>query len=215
VHFPMLFSLHPCSSARARARSGLCGASISSGTLTDRSQLTLWAWGSWTVVAIRPRFSVEPGPSVLLVIEPPFFVQPNQEAENGFITAGGHVISWREGSSLEGELFQSLSHPAISKLVEFAIEIHGEDQIDAQIRSASDGEKDLDNIRLDMLLDEFSTDVRQVLARAAGSKSGWFKTVGRMEQVARRIVAPDLANADAAFTAILESIFTWAIGERA
>lgn len=114
-------------------------------------------------------------------------VRPDQGTENTFKATGGQVIAWRNGRALEDELFLSLSSAAVTKLVEYAIELHGEDLIDAHIKSASEGRKDLTSIRSDMLFDEFSTENRQALGKAARTKSGWFKTVGRMEEVARRM----------------------------
>ena len=50
---------------------------------------------------------------------------------------------------------------------------------------------------------------RQILGKAAG-KSGWFKTVSRMEYVGREIVGPDLARAEPEFRTRIDDLFGWA-----
>jgi hypothetical protein len=51
---------------------------------------------------------------------------------------------------------------------------------------------------------------REILGRAARAKeAGWFKSVTWMEDVAREIVGPDLANADAGFRSLVDEIFVW------
>jgi hypothetical protein len=56
-----------------------------------------------------------------------------------------------------------------------------------------------------------SDESRAVLGKAARTrKAGWFKSVTWMEEVARNTVGPDLADADAGFTALIEDIFAWA-----
>jgi hypothetical protein len=138
-------------------------------------------------------------------------VQPDPTTEAAFRAAGGEIIAWRSGRALEEELFLSLSADAVTKLVEYAVELHGEDLIDAQIKSASHGHKTLTAIRIELQA-QLSAEGRSALGNAAKTRSGWFKTVSRMEQVAREIAAVDLANADPDFRTIIESIFIWAGG---
>lgn len=118
---------------------------------------------------------------------------------------------WRDGRALEDELFLSLTDSAVSKLIDYAIELHGEHLIDEHIKSASENAVDLKNIQFNSVFDTLSVDKRAILGRAARTRNrGWFKSVTCMEEIGRNIVGPDLADADAGFQRIIESIFVWA-----
>jgi putative ATP-dependent endonuclease of the OLD family len=133
------------------------------------------------------------------------------EVANMFTEAGGTLIAWPNRNAIEDELFRSLTDQAIDELIDLAVELHGEDSIDQHIKSASDGDYELENIRADALEEGYSDEVRIVLGKAArGRKSGWFKSVSWMERAARDIVGPDLADADKDFRIIVEEIFEWA-----
>ena len=139
--------------------------------------------------------------------------KPTASVEADFIAAGGKVIAWRAGRALEDELFLSLTNDAVSKLIDRAVELHGEELVDAHIKSASQDKKNLTIIQTETLIDGIKTDSRLILGKASRTrtrKAGWFKSVTWMEDVARDIVGPDLAKADAGFKALIDDIFAWA-----
>ena len=136
-------------------------------------------------------------------------VDPTPELEAAFKASGGTVIAWRDRRALEDELFVSLSDTAIHQLITLAAELKEESLINEHIKSASDGALDLNQIQIAALMDGFSPENRDVLARAAKSGKGWFKTVSAMEAVARDIVGPDLPNADTGLKEIIDAIFGW------
>lgn len=137
--------------------------------------------------------------------------KPTAAVEAAFIADGGTVVAWREGRALEDELFLSLTDDAVGKLLDRAVELHGEDLINDHIKSASQNAKDLNGIRTEALIDGITLESRALLGKAARTKkAGWFKSVTWMEDVARDIVGPDLANADAGFRERVGSIFAWA-----
>jgi hypothetical protein len=137
--------------------------------------------------------------------------KPTPAVEAGFIANDGNVIAWRDGRALEDELFLSLTDDSVGKLLDRAIELQSEELVNEHIKSASQNVKDLTAIRTEALLDGFSVESRAILGKAARTKrAGWFKSVTWMEEVARDIVGPDLANADAGFRELVESIFAWA-----
>ncbi len=137
--------------------------------------------------------------------------KPTAAVEAAFIAGGGTVVAWRDGRALEDELFLSLSDDGVGKLLDRAVELHGEELVNEHIKSASQNAKDLNGIRTEALFDGITLESRAVLGRAARArKAGWFKSVTWMEDVARDIVGPDLANADAGFWALTDSIFGWA-----
>jgi hypothetical protein len=139
--------------------------------------------------------------------------KPTEGVEGAFEGSGGRAFKWRDGGALEDELFVSLSARAVARLLDYAVELHGEDIVDAHIKSVSEGKSSLAGIRSDLLLDMLPSESRVVLGRAARRRrEGWFKSVTWMEHVGHEIVGPDLADADPGFRAIIESVFAWAGG---
>jgi putative ATP-dependent endonuclease of the OLD family len=136
--------------------------------------------------------------------------KPTEKVEVAFIANGGQVFAWRDGRTLEDELFLSLTDDAVTKLIDSAIDLHGDELINAHIKSVSKNAKDLDTICREALFDGFTRESRLILGKAARTrKAGWFKSVTWMEDVARDIVGPDLVKADAGFKALVEDIFAW------
>lgn len=137
--------------------------------------------------------------------------KPTAAVEATFIADGGTVVAWRNGRALEDELFLSLTDDGVGKLLDRAVELHGEDLVNDHIKSASQNAKDLNGIQTEALIDGITPESRAILGKAARTKkAGWFKSITWMEDVAHDIVGPDLANADAGFTALIDSIFAWA-----
>ena len=137
--------------------------------------------------------------------------KPDEALETEFIDGGGKVVAWRDGRALEDELFLSLTDDGVDELIDFAVELHGEELVNEHIKSASGNAKDLDGIRAESRRNGLSDESRAVLGMAARTrKAGWFKSVTWMEEVARNTVGPDLAYADAGFTALVDDIFAWA-----
>lgn len=138
-------------------------------------------------------------------------VQPDPPKEVAFIAAGGKVIAWGNGRALEDELFASLSEGSAMKLLAQAVKLHGEELVDAHIKSATNGTKSLTDIQIEPLHGSLSAESRAVLGKAArAKKAGWFKTVTWMEDVARDIVGPGLEASAADFKARVAGIFDWA-----
>lgn len=139
---------------------------------------------------------------------------PTTATEVDFTSKGGAVFAWREGRTLEDELFLSLTDVAIRKLLDRAIELHGSALIDEHIKSASQNKLDLERARAESLLDGLTVESRTIIGKASRTKKGgWFKSVTWMEDVARDIVGPELANADLAFRNIVDSLFAWSAND--
>ena len=119
-------------------------------------------------------------------------------------------MEWSDERALEDELFLSLTHDGVRKLIRRAIELHGEQLIDAHIKSHTNNENDLRSILSEAQSGSFTAENRRVLGKAAQKKAGWLKTVTWMEGVGREIVGPDLASADEEFRALIDGIFVWA-----
>lgn len=136
---------------------------------------------------------------------------PTPAVEAAFVENGGTLVAWRDGRALEDELFLSLSDDGVGKLLDRAVELHGEELVNDHIKSASQNAKDLNGVRTEALIDGIAHESRAILGKAArAKKAGWFKSVTWMEDVARDIVGPDLANADAGFRDRVGRVFAWA-----
>jgi putative ATP-dependent endonuclease of OLD family len=97
----------------------------------------------------------------------------------------------------------------VGDLVDEAIKLKDESFINENIKSASSNAKDLAAIRTDLRSDGITDESSEVLAAAAKSGSGWFKTVTAMETVAREIIGPTLGEATDEFSEKIEAIFDW------
>jgi putative ATP-dependent endonuclease of OLD family len=138
--------------------------------------------------------------------------KPTAGVEKSFTNAGGTAFSWRQDRALEDELFASLSDAAVSKMLDYAIELHGDSLIDDHIKSATSGKVNLEEVRGELLLGTPPAETRAALGKAARTKkAGWFKSVSWMEDVARNIVGPDLAGegVDEGYATILADVFSW------
>ncbi len=137
--------------------------------------------------------------------------KPTAGVEAAFTADGGKVVAWRDGRTLEDELFLSMTDDGVGKLIDRAVELHGEELVNEHIKSASQNAKDLNAVQTESLINGITPASRHILGKAARTKkAGWFKSVTWMEDVARDIVGPDLANVDAGFRALVDAIFAWA-----
>jgi putative ATP-dependent endonuclease of OLD family len=137
--------------------------------------------------------------------------RPAAEIEQAFKADGGTVVAWRNGRTLEDELFLSLTAGAIAKLIDRAVELHSEETVDAHIKSVPQSAKNLAAIRAELAAGAIYPESRAILGKAAATRrAGWFKSVTWMEDAARDIIGPDLDNAEAGFRALIVAIFAWA-----
>ena len=128
---------------------------------------------------------------------------PDPKAEEKFKARGGKVIYWRQGRATEQELFEALPGDAVSAMIDTAAGLHGEAAVRAHVASTQEGASAKADPR--GMLDAGG---RLRLGKAA-KKSGWYKTVGWMDEVGADIVGPNLIRCDAAFQATVAEIFGW------
>lgn len=137
--------------------------------------------------------------------------KPDAQIAATFVGQGGAEFVWRDGRALEDELFLSLTDESVIKLVEMAIELHGADLVEEHIKSASNNAKDLNAIWMEVFDSGLTRETRGLLGQASKRRrSGWFKSVTWMEDVARDIVGPDLERADQGFASLVGVLFAWA-----
>lgn len=135
-------------------------------------------------------------------------VHPTPELETAFMAAGGQVFRWRAGRALEDELFLSLGAEAAAKLLALAVSVKDEALVNEHIKSASQNARDLAAIQAEWAAG-LSLESRALLGRAARFKGakGWFKSVSTMEEAARVIIGPGLAQADPAIASFIDNLF--------
>lgn len=136
-------------------------------------------------------------------------VQPNEAEEAEFLAKHGTLFRWRDGCALEDELFRALSDEAVVALLGRAVALLDNDLVDDHLRSASNGQHNYAECVFAV-----SPEIRETLGKAARSKKGsWFKSVTKMEEVARDIVFPNLATSDESFRNTVASIEQWMFRE--
>jgi hypothetical protein len=132
-------------------------------------------------------------------------VQPDATEEGLFTFNGCPLFKWEPGQALEHAIFYGVSDATVHRLLERAVELHGEELIGEHIAAASNN-----TVTLAQCRGPVTPQTRQVLATAAKwKKNAWFKTVSWMEDAARDIIGPDYQTATQAFRTVIGAIFQW------
>lgn len=128
-----------------------------------------------------------------------------------FVAAGGYLVAWRDGRALEDELFMSMPAAAVSTLIETALQLTEDGLVDQHIKTRSSGRANLATVLLDGRDAGFSAAARRLLGESSRiRKAGWFKSIGKMEGVARDVLGPNLDASDAGFRDVVRNLFGWA-----
>jgi hypothetical protein len=127
-----------------------------------------------------------------------------------FTAAGGQALTWRAGRALEDELFMSLSDAAIVALVAKASDVVGRELVEQHILSKSNGQRRLQEIEAERLLDGISAASKQLLGSSSRIKgAGWFKSLRVYQDIAKNTIGPNLPTAEQGFRALVEQLRTW------
>ena len=131
--------------------------------------------------------------------------KPDAAVEAAFIEGAGPIHKWRDGCALEDELFDALPDKAVTALLDYAIQLHGNDLVGDHIKSISNGKVDLPGCQ-----GKITPAVRAALAKACAThRAPWFKNVTAMERIGREIVGPVYKQCDEKFTKIVDGLFAW------
>ena len=131
--------------------------------------------------------------------------QPDAMEEADFLLKGGTLVKWRPGYALEDEIFEAVRAADIDRLLDYAVDVHGEEHVSSKISTISHGAKNLASVRGDA-----SAANRKLLGSTSrAKKSGWYKQVGWMEYVGREIVGPGLAEFQQPARDQINGIFDW------
>jgi putative ATP-dependent endonuclease of the OLD family len=131
--------------------------------------------------------------------------RPKESSEMDFVGQAGPIHRWRDGQALEDELFDALPDDAVAALLDYAVELHGEELVEDHIKSVSGGKVNLGACRGKM-----TPGIRAALAKACATKATpWFKNVSAMEHIGREIVGPVYKDCDEGFQRIVDGLFAW------
>lgn len=137
-------------------------------------------------------------------------IEPGQTVVEQFDAKGGATFTWRKGMTLEDELFLSLTPNGVCKLLDCAVKLKGEATVDAHIKTVSRNASDLNSIRSEASANVASIPTRQLLGKASRTKdNSWYKNVTDMQDLARDVVGPDMANAEEELRTRVASLFSW------
>lgn len=137
---------------------------------------------------------------------------PATEAKR-FTDNGGELFHWADGQSIEDAIICSASDAAVLAILEAAVELNPDDvsSIDGKIRTASGGQLTLEDAKTLADIGCLTLQQKGWIAKAAGGKKGWFKDIGRMESLARDVIAPRFREFDTPFRTVVQSILTWVV----
>lgn len=134
--------------------------------------------------------------------------------------AGGRLFTWEDDFALEDALFAYLTPASVTKLLEFALENVGRASMDEKIKEQFGSEASVSSILDGAEFTGYTNDIRKKLGLAsrtkkksknddAQKKSGWFKSIDRMERVGRELVGPAMALDKSPLTQVVFDIFGW------
>ena len=139
-------------------------------------------------------------------------LQPTPAKQAELSGQNGSTFTWNAGQSIEMALIGGASEPILFQMIDYAILEHGFELIAAHIQSASENAEHLEGLRAILSSPQHSiTDAqRSIVAIAAGSGKGWFKTVRYMEHIARTIIAPNFGSLTPALQQQINGLLVWA-----
>lgn len=140
-------------------------------------------------------------------------ITPTAQVEATFHQLGGGTFTWDAGQSLEAAIFNNAGDATLLAMLDYAIIEHGQEMVAAHIQSASGNQETVENLRalLHSPQHTITPAQRAVLVTASTNKSNpWFKSVGRMEHVASRILALNFADVREDFRNRVNALLGWA-----
>lgn len=137
---------------------------------------------------------------------------PEAEAK-AFKDNGGQLIHWLDGQSIEAAIILSATDDIVAAILESAEEVNDNDTewLASKLASASNGNLSYNDANILAKSGSLDTERKEWIAKAAGGKKGWFKDVGRMEALARYVIAPNFKTFDKQFQSTVISILNWAL----
>jgi putative ATP-dependent endonuclease of OLD family len=131
--------------------------------------------------------------------------------------AGVHVFLWAKERALEQAMFNDVSDAAVEELLDLAVELNSEEEVNSSIAQVSAGNFTLESVRESFALaNVYAANIREILGDAAklsskakngkAARKGWFKSISRMEAAGDRIIGPQFRYANGDFRRTLEAL---------
>lgn len=142
------------------------------------------------------------------------FIDADKPAAPGvaeaYLQSGGSLATWREGMTLEDELFRCLPDASIDALLLKAKERVGEELVNQQLFAKSNGQTNLAAIEALRPNSAYPPDIRALLGEASRiKKNSWFKSLTTYQSIVLDIVSQDYANAEAGFKAVVDKLWAF------
>ncbi len=139
-------------------------------------------------------------------------VEPDLVQETMFEANGGAVFKWQAGQKIEAAIVHGLPASQLLQFIDCAVELHGEDLIDQHLNGASGGDLSVAFFRSAIDGSAITFDQRDQLINAcSGKKNPWFKNVGAMQELTKRVIAPHFDECEVAFRSVINNIQIWAL----
>jgi len=127
-----------------------------------------------------------------------------------YLATGGQLLTWRQGLTLEDELFRYLGQSAVDALLDKAKQLVGQELMNQHIQTKSEGRSSFEAIETERLMSGYSDEARVLLGASSRIRNnGWFKSLTAYQEIARHIVGPDLPNAERGFKAITDQLWAF------
>lgn len=140
-------------------------------------------------------------------------ITPAALVEAAFHQLGGCTFTWDADQSLEAAVFNNVGEATLLLMLDYAILEHGLEIVTAHIQSVSGNQETVENLRalLHSPQHTITPEQRAVLVKASTTKNNpWFKSVGRMEHVASKILTLNLADLREDFRNRVNALLGWA-----
>jgi ABC-type cobalamin/Fe3+-siderophores transport system ATPase subunit len=147
-------------------------------------------------------------------------VAVDSQVRDRLTEAGGRLFTWEDGFALEDALFVHLPDEYVDRLLEFALENVGRGSVDEKLKEQFGSEVSASSILEDAEVAGYPEAKRKKLGLASRTKkksksgeiekkSGWFKSIDRMERVGCEVVGPAMLTDKTPLTQVVFDIFRW------
>lgn len=138
-------------------------------------------------------------------------VQPDPMVAGSFHNIGGETIKWDHGQDIETAIIMNVSNALLLKLLDYAVSSHGVQLVNSHLTSASQGLLNEAGLRGLLMVpnQQLSADQLGWIAKAAGGKNGWFKSIRYMEHIAYDILAPNWVELSNHFQTKINALLNW------
>lgn len=126
-----------------------------------------------------------------------------------FEMMGGFLVTWREEQALEDVLFRAFSADTTDQLITYAIESSSLEFVDENLKKCAVSPLTIQQIWDERnLTGDYSPEHRKLLGAAARLRNrGWFKSITKMEDLARNILAPKWDQSTLEFQEVIQGLY--------